>query len=339
MIYRKNLRAKPTLDLRKIHTRINKVPLIANQPAFGFFRGDPGIQEELPPPRIDHLAYLELYFRPPRKGTPNIQAFQIGGRLLVGFDEFERTAALVEEFRKNLSGALSTYVDIPPGVVLVGDAAEVRAIFLRPAWIDTVEPKTGVPFSRQIFSICVVLALRGTRQYRFSDWVFDNVEITNRRPVESLELENQIERPTFAEMLASADRSMDDLKVGVETIAMYVLDRSKNKIMAVAHPIPYLAADHDNRTRGRNAKTAKQYSLFRIQQLTPTAAAEQINGRIGNQGGTWRLTRRILVKEHKRNQPYGPKKDGATKEILIRAHPRGPEDALPLHPMVRVAQN
>lgn len=61
-VYRRNLSSEPILGLRKSHMRINKAPLIANQPAFGFFRGDHGIQKE----PLD-------YFRPGPNPIPSLR--------------------------------------------------------------------------------------------------------------------------------------------------------------------------------------------------------------------------------------------------------------------------
>ena len=109
--------------------------------------------------------------------------------------------------------------------------------------------------------------------------------------------------------------------------------------MAVADNIPYMAPDNERRARGRNGEVRKRFSLFRrIQRLSPTRAAEPETDPEEHKGGTWRLTRRIQVREHWRDQPFGKWEEGRTRAILIRTHQRGTHDGLPLHPLVKVGQ-
>jgi hypothetical protein len=202
---------------------------------------------------------------------------------------------------------------------------------------DPENPTPGNPGARQSFAICAVLGQKGSRHVQFASWLYDDVIVVNRRPFVNLRSIDELERPTFDEMLVEADLPLGEFKEHVEQIALFVLEMARNPATAEAVQNPHMAANNERR-RGANAGVTKKFSLFKVQRLTPIREAERTNGREGQKGKTFRLTRRISVVTYSRKQAFGPRAEGRTRQVTIQAHLRGPLDGLPLHPLVKIKQ-
>jgi len=293
-----------------------------------------------PPSDLFQLSFLAPYFWTPDEVESPVAAFQLGKGMLDEFPNFEPSDNSVQQSRQLILNSLSTYIDIPPGMFPLGDIAEIRAIFLEPWILDLDKPKPNGMEAIKFFRICAVVGRKEDRQYRFTTWTDDycNLDITNQRPIPNAVVRFEPERPTFDDLIDGAGLTIDQFRNWVEGLVLFTLEKSRNQAWRKEGEIPIMAAGNKRRERGHDVTVRDRFSLFRVQRLAPQAPAHDNRQNQDRQYPKWTLDRRIMVREHWRLQPFGPRDNRQTKYIPIRAHQRGPHNGLPLHPLVKVAQ-
>jgi hypothetical protein len=269
-------------------------------------------------------------------GVPLVRAYQLSAELADEIEASVPTPESVADTRAQIGEGQSFFIDIPSGVIGVGQAAELRAIFIEPWIIDLYEPGPNGETEERVLRYCAVVTPRGQYGWRHMIWnddrsacVTDNVRIHDGTAVER-------GMPTFNEFLRQANLPVERLQDEVERIAYVTLEWARNPQRAGAEYMPQLPANHPRRAPGRDAEVRDRFSLFKIQRLIRRAPriAQQPDD---NQRQPWQLGRRITVRAHWRRQPVGPRGGDRRRWTLIREHHKGPVDGLPIHPMRRVA--
>jgi hypothetical protein len=300
--------------------------------------------QDIPLP-VAFLATLAPYFSTLPVGQ--IKSFQVTSEFIAELADAEPTLESVRQSRADLRGITSAYVDVPAGAVVLGDAVDLRAIFVEPWALDLYEPLPDGTTEVELLSLCAVVAPRGQYGWRHVMWLDDRsvVVADNHRPDE-LDEEWARGMPPFDELLEQAGVSRTEFLDDVERLVFLVLDRSRNQLAAHAEPIPFMPVDHPRRRPGHGDQIGKRFSLFKVQRLTPRTRINVIPPPEGHnedppadalrQFRPWRLGRRITVSGHWRNQPVGKRGQGQFRKIWINEHRKGPFDGLPLHPMARL---
>ena len=303
-------------------------------------RRDNGEDTPLP---VAFLAILAPYFQ----ALPDwqIKAFQLTPEFSAELADAEPTFESVRQSRADLRAITSAYVDLPAGAVILGDAVDLRAIFIEPWMLDLHESLPDGTTEVELLSFCAVVAPRGQYGWRHVVWLDDRSVIVadNHRPDE-LDEEWARDMPTFDELLEQAGVSMVRFLDDIERLVFLVLDRSRIHLAANAEPIPFMPLDHPRRRPGHGNAVAERFSLFKVKRLTPGARINAIPPLEGDNDEPpadakrqpWRLGRRITISGHWRNQPVGKRGEGQTRRIWINEHKKGPFEGLPLHPMARL---
>jgi hypothetical protein len=269
---------------------------------------------------------------------PFVRSFQLTANLADEVADVIPTSVSVTETRALMSREQTTiYIDVPSGVIGVGPAAELRAIFIEPCVIDLYEPGPNGETEEAVLRFCAIVTPRGRIGCRHVIWqddrsvvVADNFRFQDGSAVECA-------MPTFDECLKQAGLATERFLDEVERVAYLTLERARNPDLAVVDRVPFLPADHPRRAPGRDGEVRKMFSLFKVERLNRRARPitdPQLNDIPRRQ---WQLGRRITVRAFWRQQPVGPRGQGLRRLTLVREHQKGPVGGLPIHPMQELA--
>jgi hypothetical protein len=300
--------------------------------------------EGIPLP-VAFLATLAPYFQalPDRQ----IKAFQLTPEFIAELEDAEPNLESVQQSRADLRGITSAYVDVPAGAVMLGDAVDLRAIFIETWTPGLYKPLPDGTTKVELLCFCAVVAPHGQYGWRHVLWLDDRSVIVadNHRP-DDLDEEWARDMPLFDQLLEQAGVSQAQFLDDIERLVFLVLDRSRTHLAANVEPIPFMPLDHPRRRPGHGDAVGKRFSLFKVKRLTPRARINPVPPLEGHnedpaadaerQFRPWRLGRRIVVSGHWRNQPVGKRGEGQIRRIWIDEHQKGPFDGLPLHPMARL---
>ncbi len=281
----------------------------------------------------------------PTGTRPAVRAYQVTRELVREIRNIAREAVVIYDTptaeatsltRALVNLTLATYIDIPSGLIELGDLSELRAIFLEP--IKILDKLTDDLFSIDYDTLryCAVVTPRGQYGWRHAIWTddrsqFDCDQLPGLRPEEAV-------MPPFSEILQLARISEEHFQNIIEWLTHTVLAHAENPEMARFEFVPQLRIDSGRRTHGRGGDVAERFSMFRIKRLSPARRIEEhraARGEIAGEDRAWRLGYRITVRTHERQQRCGPGL-GETKRVTIAQYEKGPVGGLPLHRLERV---
>jgi hypothetical protein len=294
---------------------------------------------------VAFLSALAPFFCAPSM-HPVVRAFQVTPELV---HQLERDivvgAEATSDTRRMLEPSWRTYIDIPPGLIQVGDLSELRAVFAQPARIIPEPTVREGEQDAEVLMYCAVVAPRGRYGWRHAMWTDDRSQfVCDNYHHEGLEPEVAA-MPTFAEILSRANMPAEQFQDIVEWLAHAVANHAQDLARARVEILPHLPAESDRRIRGRGGDVADRFSLFRVERVVPRTRDQGAQAALGgkapavedsDQRRTWRLDHRIIVRAHERNQPFGPRGSGQRRVVLIAQHEKGPVDGPPLHPLQQV---
>ena len=294
------------------------------------------LHEDVPLP----VAFLSTFapFFVAADQQPLVRSFQLAANLADEMADVIPTPESVAETRALIYNEQTTvYIDIPSGAIGLGEAAELRAIFIEPWAIDLYEPGPNGEREDRVLRFCAIITPRRRYGWRHVIWqddrsavVADNVRIQDGSADERA-------MPTFDEFLEQANIPTERFLDEVERVAYLTLERARNPEIAVVEDIPFLPADHPRRAPGRDGEVREEFSLFKIQRLNRRARPMGDPQPNDIQRRQWHLGRRITVRPFWRRQPVGPRGLGRRRWTLVREHQKGPVNGLPIHPMQQIA--
>ncbi|WP_063995574.1 hypothetical protein [Bradyrhizobium sp.] len=201
-------------------------------------------QEAVPLPIAFVSMFAPFFVRP--EGESIVRAYQVTSELAEILEEVELTPASVSSTREVVGPGWATYIDVPSGVIPIGRAAELRAIFVQPPVAERETPDRGQQPQQPLF-YCAVIAPRGEYGWRYALWADDHSEflVDNVRrewgsPVEAA-------MPTFDEFLEQADWTKERFQEEAERLAYLVLEHTRDPEQAIAEDLPHMAANHERR--------------------------------------------------------------------------------------------
>jgi hypothetical protein len=280
------------------------------------------------------IAFMSMFapFFVTPKGESIVRAYQVTSGLAELLEEVELTPASVSRTREMVGPGWATYIDVPSGVIPIGMAAELRAIFVQPTEAERETLDLGQQ-PQENLSYCAVVAPRREYGWRHALWtddraqfLVDNVRREWGAPVVAA-------MPTFDEFLEQADWTKERFQDEAERLAYLVLEHARDPAQAIAEDVPYMAANHERRIPGRARAVADRFSLFKIVRLRPRNEGLG-NPEPGGERRPWRLGKRITVKPHWRRVRV--RGTSETRWIPVREHQKGPANGLPVHAMQRV---
>lgn len=286
------------------------------------------------------IAFLSTFapFFAAADQQPLVRSFQLAANLADEMADVVPTPESVAETRALIYNEQTTiYIDIPSGVIDLGQAAELRAIFIEPWVIDLYEPGPNGEREERVLRYCAVVTPHRRFVWRYIIWLDDRSEVVadNVRIQDGSADERAM--PTFDEFLEQANLPTERFLDEVERVAYLTLERARNPELAVVEHVPFLPADHPRRAPGRDGEVREEFSLFKIKRLNRRARPMADPQPNDIQRRPWQLGRRITVQAHWRRQPVGPRGLGRRRWTLVKEHQKGPVDGLPIHPMQQVA--
>jgi len=223
--------------------------------------------DDIPSP-VAFLALLAPFF-----AEPSISRFVCAYQVTLGLlDRLQHVAlnakatALTRAMFTDPTWAV--YIDVPSGLLKVGEVSELRAVFVQPL---TFSKRPLVGESRpedKVLMYCAVVAPKGRYGWRYGMWTDDrsqfvcnNVQLEGLRPEEAA-------IPTFDEILRRANMSAAQFQDIVECMTNVVVQHTDVKAMARIELLPYLAGDSRRRTRGLGGDVSSRFSLFKVKRLS-----------------------------------------------------------------------
>lgn len=281
---------------------------------------------------ISFLATLAPYFCDLPENQ--LRSLQLTPELVAELTDAEPGLESIRRSREELREMTSIYIDVPAGTVVLGEAVDLRAIFIEPWVLDRDEPLADGTETESLLSFCAVLTPRGRYGWRHIIWRLDDhgaAKADNYTDIPEMD-----GMPPFDELLEVAGVTEADLLDDLERLAFLVLDRSRNRAAAPVRAIPHMPADHPRRRPRHGHNVAKRFSLFKVDRLMPVPRERNHNARDpGEDAPRWQLGRRISVKGYHRWQRVGKRSEGRVQRIWVREHRKGPLDGLPLHLLTR----
>ena len=278
------------------------------------------------------IAALSMYswFLAPSQPGLTVRAYQLTNAVADLLEETELTQVSVQFTREAVDLDIATYIDLPPGTLVLGSEAELRAIFIQPLTIKYLLPDGGNN-EQDVLCYSAIVAPKGKIGFRFAIWTDDRSQFVGD---EYRHLEKpEADMPTLSEFLSKAEWSSQRFQDEVERLTYLTLEHARQPNLAENEMLPHLAADSDRRRHGRGGDVARRFSLFRVERLTISRNLTRISSPLA-QRKPWRLGRRIDVKPHWRRVRIAGTNN--FRAVAVCGYKKGPENGLTVHPIMRI---